>query len=49
MSSTSIETPNEEVVNGETDEHATEEQLEKYITTYKNIHETIRQNNCISK
>ena len=43
MSSTSIETPNEEVVNGETDEHATEEQLEKYITTYKNIQEKLKE------
>lgn len=42
MSSTSIETPNEEVVSEGTDEHATEEQLEKYINTYKNVQEQLK-------
>lgn len=43
MSPTSIEIPNEEAGSGETDEHATEEQLEKYISTYKNIQEKLKE------
>lgn len=42
MSSTSIETPNEEVVSGEIDEHATEEQLENIIATYKSKQEKLK-------
>lgn len=43
MSPTSIEIPNEEAGSGETGEHATEEQLEKYISTYKNIQEKLKE------
>lgn len=42
MSSTSIEIPNEEVVSGEIDEHATEEQLENIIATYKSKQEKLK-------
>lgn len=42
MSPTSIETPNEEVVSEGTDEHATEEQLESIIATYKSKQEKLK-------